>query len=762
MSRPPLTIIGGRGPKVDALAKATGRARYADDLTLPRMLHGKLLRSPHAHARIVRLDAGPARRLRGVRAVITGADLPERYGILPVSQDETALALDKVRYAGEPVAAVAADTEALAEEACRRVRVAYEPLRPVLSVAEALAPGGEPVHEAGNLHKAVAFEFGEPPAESEAEHAREDLFYYEGNTHLPLEEHAALAVWKGGRLTLHSSTQTPFYLRKILAKVFGLPDASVRVVVPALGGGFGGKLDPFSHELCAARLARAAGRPVKIALAREEVFQCHRGRHPAVMRVRTQWRRSGELLSLGFEAGLDGGAYGSFGVVCTYYHGGLQPTTYRIPHYRAASARYFTNKPPCGPKRGHGTPQPRFALEVHLDKVAEELGVDPVALRLKNLIEPDSVTVNQLRITSCGLRECVERVVAASGFQEKRRRLPYGRGVGFALGSYLCGAAVPIYWSDQPHSTVRLRADRSGVTIFSGATDIGQGSDTVLVSVVAETLGAAPERLRLVAADTGRTPLDLGTYSSRVTYMAGNAAKAAAEDLLARLREAAPGAAAALPFEKLLAAALASRRSVEGWGRYRPPEKLARFKGSGVGPSPAYSFCACVAEVDCDPETGRVLVRKVAFAHDIGRALNRTSVEGQIEGAVHMALGEALLEEQSFLPTGLLRKPSILDYKFLPASEMPEVTVQLVETNDPGGPYGAKEVGQGPLLPVVPAVANAIYDALRVRVDETPFTPERVLAALERKAAGREPRVGPAAFPPIPFPEPRKVARAAC
>ena len=742
----------GRSPrKIDALAKASGRAKYTDDLSLPGMLHGRLLRSPHAHADILGIDAARAEKLAGVRAVITGEVLPVRYGIIPVSQDESALAIGRVRYVGEPVAAVAADDEETASEALELIEVSYRPLPACLGIEEAAK---EPSGPESRLDKAIAYEFGESSSQ-EAALERTDLFFYEGNTHLPLEEHAALAVWKDDKLTLWCSSQTPFHLRRIVAKVFAMPEERVRVIVPALGGGFGGKLDPFSHDICAADLARRTRRPVKFALTREEVFYCHRGRHPSLMRIRSAWARDGRILDLDFEACLDGGAYGSFGVVCTYYHGALQPTTYRLPHYRFRAARLATNKPPCGPKRGHGIPQPRCALEVHIDKAAEQLGINPVDLRLKNLTAPDSITVNMLRIGSSGLRECVETVAKASNFRGRHGRLPYGRGLGFALGSYLSGAGVPIYWNEGPHSRIRIAATADGaLTLYSGATDIGQGSDTVVVTVAAEVLGIAVQRIRLVAADTELTPLDLGSYSSRVTYMAGNAAKQAAENLKAQVERLAGRRG---PFEAALRAALKKTKTLEAWGSYTPPKKFGTFKGSGVGVSPAYSFSACVAEALCDCETGLVRVEKIHFAHDIGRALNRASVLGQVEGGIHMGLGEAFSEEQVFHPNGLHRKPSLLDYKVPGVFEMPDLDIHLVESDDPGGPFGAKEVGQGPLIPVVPAVANAIYDAVGVRIDSTPFTPEKVLAALDAKARGGLGRLGPQRFPEVPFPEPIRV-----
>jgi 4-hydroxybenzoyl-CoA reductase alpha subunit len=710
--------------------------------------------------------------LPGVHAVLTGRDLPIPYGILPVSQDEHALALDRVRYAGEPVAAVAASDEETAGRALALVEVEYEDLPAVMSVQAALTEGAPPIHERGNVHRTANLEFGDVEAGfREADLVREDLFFVQGSTHAPMEAHATLAAWDGERLTVWSSTQVPHYLQRALARVLELPTARIRVIVPALGGGFGGKTDPFQHEVVAAKLAIATGRPVKIALTREEVFYAHRGRHPVHMRVRSGFTRDGRLTAMEFRCLLDGGAYGSYGAASLLYTGALQPVTYRIPAYRFEGVRAFTTKPPCGPKRGHGTPQPRFALECHLDRVAEELGLDPVELRRRNLVRPGSQTVNHLRITTCGLADCVERVVEASGFPAKHAQLPYGRGVGFAVGAYLSGAGLPIYWNELPQSEVQVKVDRGGgVTVYSMATDVGQGSSSVLAYLVAEVLGLAPAEVAVVTADTDLTPIDLGSYSSRVTFMAGNAAVDAAE----RMRRLVLGAAAeqlGLPLDRLavrggrvfdpgepergldwpeaVRIAAASGPLVTA-GSYKPPELAGPYKGAGVGPSPAYSFTACVVEVACDPATGEVRVDDVWIAHDVGRAVNPLLVEGQIEGGVYMALGEALMEEQAFRD-GLHAGPSLLDYKTPTVLEMPAVHSYLVETLDPEGPFGAKEVGQGPLLPVIPAVANAVHDALGVRIDEVPITPDKVLKALKHC------RVGPRRLPEFDFGEPLRV-----
>jgi len=443
-------IIGKSRRRVDARAKVTGQTRFADDLTLPRMLHAKLLRSPVPHARILRIDTSRAISHPGVHLVLTGRDLPIAYGILPVSQDEHALCLDKVRFVGDPVAAVAAVDEETAFDALDLIDVEYRALEPVSSIEDALDAEDPQIHLYGdghNVHKAVALEFGDVEAGlAEADIVQEDVFFYEGNTHLPMEQHASLAQWTpDGKLTLWTSSQTPHYVHRALAKVLAMPAARIRVIATPNGGGFGGKSDPFNHEIVVAELARRTGRPVKICLTREEVFYCHRGRHPVLMWAKTGFKKDGSITGMHFRSFLDGGAYGSYGVASTYYTGALQTTTYPVPAYRFEGLRAFTNKAPCGPKRGHGTPQPRFAMEVQIDKAAERLGLDPAEMRLSHLVDSDTVTANYLRIGSMGLGACIRKVVEASGWKEKFRRLPDGRGVGIACGCYITGAGLPIY-----------------------------------------------------------------------------------------------------------------------------------------------------------------------------------------------------------------------------------------------------------------------------------------------------------------------------
>ena len=780
-------VVGTPAQKVDAAAKVTGETRFADDLVLPRMLHCKLTRSKRAFARIVRVDTRRAAALPGVVAVLTGEALPIPFGILPISQDEHALCRDVVRFVGDPVAAVAAIDEETAEEAARLVEVEYEPLRAIEGIADAIAHPEPQLHDyadRGNIHKEIALDFGGvDDAMRDAEHIEDELFYYEGNTHLAMEQHAALAQWStDGKLTLWSSTQTPHYVHRAVAKVLELPPAHVRVIATPNGGGFGGKSDPFSHEIVVAELARRTGRPVKICLTREEVFYCHRGRHATLMRCKLGLKKDGSITAMDFTSMLDGGAYGSYGVASTYYTGALQTVTYEVPAYRFRGLRAFTNKPPCGPKRGHGTPQPRFALEIQLDRAAEHLKLDPAAMRKRILQPANSITANWLRIGSMGLGQCIDAVVRASGWSERRGKLGAGRGLGLACSSYITGAGLPIYWNQMPHSSVQLRLDRSGgVAAFCGSTDIGQGSDTMLAFFVAEVLGIEPVDIRVVTGDTDLTPVDLGSYSSRVTLMTGHAAIQAAE----RARDAMAGPVAkklGIPVENLVFAgrrvfdAEDPARGVEfaeavriaesaigaigSTGSYTPPRSPGKYKGAGVGPSPAYSYSCAVAEVTVDRDTGIITVPKVWIAHDLGRAINPMLAIGQVEGSVYMGLGEALMEDMTHRDAErnvVHHHPSMLEYKSPTTLEMCDVETILIEDPDAGGPFGAKECGQGPLLPIPPAVANAVYDAVGVRIDQVPIAPHMVLRALKDKAKGKTARFGPTAMPEYPFPEPALV-----
>lgn len=775
------SALGQRAGKIDGPPKVTGAAVFADDLRLPRMLIGKILRSPHAHARIARIDVSRARALPGVHAVLTGEDLPERYGVIPVSQDETALKIGKVRMVGDEVAAVAAVDEDTALAALALIEVDYEPLPEILTLEDALTRSDVLIHEDaknGNVTKRVFQRYGNvDEGFAEADVIVEDEYLYEASTHVPLETHCAVGHYTpDGKLTVWSSTQIPHYLHRYLSRVLGIDAARVRVIKPEVGAGYGGKSDPFPLEFCAAELSRRTGRPVKIAYTREEVFYTHRGRHQFKMWLKMGVKRSGEITAIDYKCWLDGGAYSSFGVVTSYYAGVFMTLPYTLPRYRFEAIRVFTNKPPAGPKRGHGAIQPRFALELHIDKAAAALGIDPVELRRRNCVEPGTETVNGLRITSVALKECLDAVTKASGYHEKRGRLGPNRGIGLAASTYMCGANHSIYASEGPHSTVQMKVDRSGqVAIFSGTADIGQGSVEMLGRIAAEVLGISTRDMRVVEGDTDLTPVDLGSYSSRVTFMAGNAVLQAA----ARCRDQIAGPVAAklgcAPADLVFrdhriwpgdhpewredpAHSVSFRQGVEvaegatgqgigAMGSYRPPRIGSRFRQTSVGPSPAYSFTAQVAEVTVDPETGEIAIDRIWAAHDCGKAINPQVVEGQVEGCVYMGVGEALLEEHVFRGA-LYQSPSILEYKIPTSLDTPPIEVLLVESHDPEGPFGAKEAGEGPQLSTVPAIANAVWDATGVWMNETPFLPERVLKALEAKrkaeAKGRTAAVAPA------------------
>ena len=800
-----LKLIGTPMRKVEGLDKSTGRALYTDDLVFPGMLHGKILRSPHPHARIVSIDTSSAEALDGVHGVVTGQDMPTTYGIIPWTPDEYPLCVDRVRYVGDGVAAVAAVDEDTALRALELIEVEYEELPAFFDPFEALeADGSTPyVHEPkkadwnGNVTKKVHLEFGEVDELMEGSDAVvEGEYFFEGSTHTPIEPHCAIGLWQAGggfqrqdgessgKLTVWSATQVPHYLHRELARVLEVDQAHVRVLQPLVGGAFGGKSEPFDLEFCVAKLSMITGRPVKILYTREEVFYAHRGRHPFHMKYRTGATAAGKLTSVDAEIVLDGGAYASFGLVTTYYAGQLLCAPYEMPAYRFDSTRVYTNKPACGPKRGHGSVQPRFAFEVQIDKLSERLDLDPIEFRRLNFIGSNTRTINELRVTSNGFMECLESVERESAWKDRFRKLPFGCGLGVAGSTYITGTNYPIYPNDMPQSGVQMQVDRSGrVAVFSGASEIGQGCDSMVAYIAAEELGVPLDYVRVLRGDTDFTPVDLGAYSSRVTFMVGNAAIDAARKLRGMVQEAVAEEWDVKPGEVLLAGGLAlwapdTERQMHvkeafnlaeakfgtlgSTGSYNTPKDVhGEYRGATIGASPAYSFTAHVAEVEVDVETGIVDVKKIWVAHDCGRALNPVLVEGQMEGSAYMGFGEALMEEQVFKDAehgraGLHDAPSLLDYRIPTSLDTPELQSLIVESIDPEGPYGAKEAGEGPLHPSIPAIANAIYDAVGVRMDRLPFSPPNVWRALEAAREAdtlRKPILNPGAGAPTSTPE---------
>ncbi|RMD99036.1 MAG: aldehyde oxidase, partial [Calditrichaeota bacterium] len=671
-SRPEAThVVGTRHRRVDGMQRLTGEAKYADDIFLPRMLHGKILRSPHAHAKILSIDCSAAEKLEGVYAVITGKDLPEHYGILPWTRDETALAIDRVRHVGDAVAAVAARDEETANAALKLIRVEYEVLPAYLTPEHALAEDAVQIHpnpkKKGNISKHVLLEFGQVDEKlQQAEIVIEGEYFFEGTTHTAIEPHCAVAHWDSqGLLTVWSSTQIPHYLHRELARVLGLPQHRIRVIQPNVGGAFGGKSDPFDLEFCAAKLSQITQRPVKILYTREEVFYAHRGRHPMKMRYKTAVDKNGHILAVDAQTLIDGGAYSSYGLVTTYYSGQLLTSPYIFDSFRFESTRVFTNKPACGPKRGHGAVQPRFAIEVQLDKVAHALGMDPIEFRRKNALQPFAKTVNEMQTRSNGFLECLDAVESASRWKERYGKLPFGRGLGVAGSTYISGTNYPIYPNEMPQSGVQILLDRSGrVAVYSGISEIGQGCNAVLAVVAAEELVVEIADVRVMAADTDLTPVDLGAYSSRITLMAGQACYQAASKLAAKIKKAVAKRWNCAETEVVLAERTAMHLreadkripvaqafiwAEEDYGTLGEVgffETIkegvhGEYRGATIGASPAYSYSAHVAEVVVDAETGVVKVEKIWAAHDCGRALSPVSVEGQIEGSVYMGAAEA-------------------------------------------------------------------------------------------------------------------------
>jgi 4-hydroxybenzoyl-CoA reductase subunit alpha len=809
MSMNDFSIIGKPTAMIDAAEKTTGGGKYTDDLTVPGMLVGKILHSPFPHARIKRIDASRAEKLDGVVAVVIGKDAPNPYGILPVGHDEHALALDKVRYVGDNVACVVAISEAIAEKALELVDVEYEVLPAYFDPEESMKAQSDLIHDnkPGNLEKDYHHAFGDPDKGfAEADQVAEARFIANEVTHAAMEPHSTLASFELdphtgmlGRLTVWSSTQVPYYLQHKLSLVLEMPMSQIRVIKPLVGGGFGGKSEVIPLEIIAAVAARKALAPVKITYTREEVFWAHRGRPRTIIDLKTGIKNDGRITCVKARVVQDGGAYCSYGVVTILYSGALLGALYDIPNIQYDGYRVLTNKPACGAMRGHGTVNVRFAFESQLDELAAKIGMDPAQIRQRNLLKPPCITVNGLRVQSYGLPECIEKTVERSGWKLRRGKLPKGRGLGIACSHYVSGAANSIIRSDMPHSTVNIKIDRDGgVVVYTGASEIGQGSDTMTAQVAAEVLGCSLARVRVIAADTDLTPIDIGSYSSRVTFMAGNATLRAAEDVKKRIAAAAAkkmncaaedlmfrddivfkkgsapppvkkdqaeevevtqaGASVSgrvvgqilrgslqqkrkeegpkewMTFEEAVVAAIDFHGALTGTGSYAPPPEArgGKHKGGGVGPSPAYSYSAQVAEVSVDEDTGEVTVHKVWAAHDCGRALNPVSVEGQIIGSVWMGMGQALTEEMVW-KDGMLMNAGMLEYRSPSSVESPEVEPIIVESIDPEGPFGAKECSEGSLAATIPAISNAIYDAVGVRLHESPFTPERVLAALRAK-----------------------------
>ncbi len=753
--------VGQPQPLIDGVEKVTGRALYTADLPAAQALTGVVLRSPVAHGEIVRIDTARARALPGVRAVITGADCDVAYGILPIAHNEFPLARGKVRYWGEAVAAVAADDARIASEALELIEVEYRSLPVYITAAAARAAGAVPLHadKPDNIEREVSHAFGDVDGGfASADLVREQSFHYAEVAHAQMEPDCALAEFdpERGRLTLHSVTQVPFYVHLTLAQCLKMDPAAIRVVKPFVGGGFGHRTETLPFEIIAALLARAAGGTVKVELSREQTFTVHRARPETDIRLRIGMKRSGEITATDAEVVQRGGAYAGYGIVTILYAGALINALYRTSAVRYRGYRVYANTPPCGPMRGHGSVDMRHAFETMLDSMAGELGLDPFAVRRANLITPPYRTINDLQVNSYGLPECLDWVEQASGWKQRKGKLSPGRGLGMACSHYVSGAAKPVHWTGEPHATVNLRLDFDGsITLLTGAADIGQGSSTLLAQVAAEALGIGLQRFRVIAADSALTPKDNGSYSSRVSFMVGNAALAAGKELRKHLVDAAArrletsaedieclgetyrvvGSDRAISYREAVRAALAETGPITVKGTYSVPEELqgGKFRGAGVGPSPGFSYAAQVVEVSVDQETGEVNVENVWVAHDCGFAINPLSVEGQVQGAVWMGMGQATGEETQFHDNGLPVRANFLDYRVPTIVESPPIHVKIVESRDPNGPFGAKEASEASLAGFLPAFTSAVAEATGIRVSTLPLTSDRVLDAIHAR-----------------------------
>ena len=768
----PAHNIGDYVPMIDGPEKVSGRAKFTADLVVPGALAGHIFRSPYSHAEILEIDVTEAAKLPGVKAIVTGADCDKTFGVLPIARTEHPLARDKVRYCGEPVAAVAAVDDATAKEALRRIKLKVRQLPAYHTAGAALAPDAINIHErrAHNIERDVFFELGDVAAAfAGADLVREGTYNCAEVCQNQMEMHAALADYDAvrDRITVHASTQVPYYVHLMLSQILGMDMSRIRVVKPHVGGGFGCRTETLNVELIAALLARKAGGCVRLVVNREETFITHRGRPETDIRLKIGLRKDGRIAGVECECTQRGGAHSGYGVVTILYAGSMLYAIYDLHNVKYIGKRVLTNTPPCGAFRGHGTVDVRFAFESLLDQMASEMGLDPIAVRRTNLLKVPTFTDNDLMVNSYGLPECIDWVEKASGWKERKGRLlsPNGikKGLGFACSHYISGASRPVNWTGEPHATVKLKLDFDGsIVLLTGAAEIGQGSSTVLVQSVAEVLGLELSRIRIVTGDSDVVPKDNGSYSSRVTFMVGNAAIDAANNLKAVLIAAAARKLDAKPdeieclgelyragaqdkgltFNEVVTEALRDTGTITVTGNYSTiPESHGgkKYRGSAIGGTMGYSYAAQVVEVSVDEDTGVVTVDKVWVAHDCGRALNRLTVEGQVQGSVWMGMGQAMSEEAAY-HEGLMLTANMLDYRVPTIQDSPPIEVGIIESIDPHGPFGAKEAGEGSLAAFLPALTNAIADATGLRFNDLPVTPDRVFAALEKRVreAGRK------------------------
>ncbi len=756
------SVIGKPLPRADAVVKATGQAKYTADLELSRMLHGKILRSPYPHARILKIDTSKAEKLFGVKATVTGKEFGGfKKGIFPTTRDEDPLAVDKVRYVGEGVAAVAAIDEDIAEEALDLIEVEYEEIPAVFEPEEAMKEGAPQIHEhiSNNICWENHYHFGDvEKGFKESDYIREDRFSTAKLLHGFLEPHAVLVNWDlGGKITYWASKQAFYLCYRQLSLAFGVPLDNVRVIQPYIGGGFGGKYDLVDLDFCAVLLSKKSGRPVKMTYTQKDVLTVGRRRTNMIVDLKTGVKKDGTLVAAHYNVLADGGAYTLNGPITMYLAGALTSLPYRTPNIRYDAYRALTNKPGTAPLRGHGRTHTLFAAEVQLEMIAEELGIDPIEIRSRNALHTGDVTANNFHIRSCGFSECIEKAAEAVNWKEQRKRTKVegkvARGVGIGCYGYISGARIGAH--DYHTAIVKVNEDGT-INLFGGSPDIGQGMETVLSQIAAEAMGIAYEDVKYKMIDSDYTAMDIGSFSSRVTYMSGNAVIAAVDDAKKQLQEVAArtwGVNAediefkdrkvfvkdapdkVMSFLKLTRLVdQQAKKTIIGTGYYgldsAPPMNYEKGEGDA---SEAYSFGAQISEVEVDMETGQVKLLSSILAHDCGFALNPMAVDGQLEGSTVQAQGQVLHEDFIF-ENGKTLNSSFLDYKLPRSLDVPKKIVGIsVETEDPGGPFGAKEAGEGIIVGAPPSIVNAIHDATGVWIKDLLVTPEKLLKALKEK-----------------------------
>lgn len=751
-------VIGKSKPRIDGPDKATGRAKYTGDLKMSNMLVGKLLTSPHPHARILSIDTSEAEKLPGVKAVITHRDVPAtKYGLSPARWDESIFCIDKVRFAGDKVAAVAAVDEETVYKALKLIKVEYEVLPAVFDPYEALKEGAPQIFDEfpQNINTEIHQHFGDvDKAFQESYHVRKDFFRGHRTYHSMLEPHTSLAYWEGDKVTIYSSTQSVHYLQYYLSRVFGMKMSDIRAVETYVGGGFGGKLDPTGMDFASVALSKITGRPVKMFFDREEMFYNGRGRHAQYMELTSGVTKEGKILGVHANFMMDGGAYTGLGVASAYYAGALLTIIYEFENYKFDMVRVITNLPPCGAQRGHGHPQPRFAFESHLDNIAIDLGIDPIEIRMINARKPKTVTVNDFKVDSFALRETLQKAKDLSGWSGKKGKLPFCHGIGVGCGGFVSGAGYAIYRTDLPHSTATIKVNEYGTsaTLYSGSVDIGQGSNTVLCQMAAEAIGIRYEDMSIVAGDTEMTPHDFGAYASRQTLMSGFAVKQAGEEIklkilaaAAELMEVTPeeldcqegivylkaDPEVSKPFSDVARAYFVKNGQLVGTGSYKPPKLGGTFKGAAVGTSPAYSCATQIAEVKIDEETGEVDLLGVWDVHDCGKVINPSLLHAQVHGAFYMGMGESIWEEVLFDQNGKIINGNLGEYRLPTSLDTPHIVSELVDTVDENGPWGVKEVGEGATTPIMGCISNTIYDAIGVRINSLPLSYEKIWKAIQ-------------------------------